>query len=129
MDNMDLANKRIRIYEYQLYPLRSYISGHIFRILNSPSITLKTLKRMFSRIGSSSMFLVRNMVNNELLRYYNASNEINLYGSCLRYTFKGPQSLSSTVSISQRDLHPSYVGRLSLIASSAGKFAPLYSNI
>ena len=63
---------------------------------------------------------VRNMVNNELLRYYNAANEINLFGSSLRYTFRGPQSISSTIAVEQRDIHPSYVGKLSLIASSAG---------
>jgi hypothetical protein len=120
MDNMDLSNKRIRVYEYQLYPLRYYLSRHIFRVLNSPSKTIKTLKRIFSGIGSSPMFLVRHMVNNELLRYYNSSNEINLFGSSLRYTFRGPQSISKTISVDQRDIHPSYVGKLSLIASSAG---------
>ena len=120
MDNMDLANKRIRLYEYQLYPLRYYLAKHIFRVLNSSTKTINILKRILSGIGTSPMFLVRNMVNNELLRYYNSSNDINLFGSCLRYTFRGPQSISKTVAVEQRDVHPSYVGRKSLVASSAG---------
>jgi len=35
-DNQDLKNKRIRLYEYQLYPLRKYFSDQIYRVLNSP---------------------------------------------------------------------------------------------
>lgn len=44
---------------------------------------------------------------------------MNLFSAFLKYTFRGPQSLSKTVSVEQRDLHPSYTGRLSLIAASA----------
>ena len=44
---------------------------------------------------------------------------MNLYGCLLKYTFRGPQSINKTVSIYQRDIHESYTGRLSLVASSA----------
>jgi hypothetical protein len=65
------------------------------------------------------MYVIKQTVTSELLRYYNSSNEMNLYSAFLKYTFRGPQSLNKTVTMQQRDLHPSYAGRLSLIASSA----------
>jgi hypothetical protein len=115
-DNQDLDNKRIRLYEYQLYPLRSYFSSHIYRILNSPTRSKNILERIFSNL--SPMYIVKQTIVNELLRYYNSTNEMNIY-SLLKYTFRGPQSINRTVSVYQRDLHPSYTGRLSLVASSA----------
>lgn len=117
-DNFDLDKKRIRMYEYQLYPLRILFASHIFRILNSPSRTKAVLERVFSSL--SPMHVVKQTVSNELLRYYNATNEMNLFTSLLRYSIRGPQSLSRTVSMEQRDIHPSHVGRLSLIAASPG---------
>jgi len=65
------------------------------------------------------MYIIKQTVVNELLRYYNSTNEMNLYACLLKYTFRGPQSINKTVSVYQRDLHPSYAGRLSLVASSA----------
>lgn len=116
-DSQDLGGKRMRLYEYQLYPLRKYLSDQIYHVLNSPTRSRAVLERIFSNL--SPMFVIKQTVTNELLRYYNSTNEMNLYSSLLKYTFRGPQSLSKTVSAEQRDLHPSYVGRLSLIASSS----------
>jgi hypothetical protein len=116
-DNQNLDNKRIRLYEYQLYPLRKYFSEHIYRILNSPTRSRNILERVFSNL--SPMYIIKQTVVNELLRYYNSTNEMNLYSAALKYTFRGPQSINKTVSVYQRDLHPSYTGRLSLVASSA----------
>lgn len=116
-DNQDLGNKRLRIYEYMLYPLRKYFSDHIYRVLNSPTRSSNILQRIFSNLNP--MYIIKQTVVNELLRYYNSSNEMNLYSCLLKYTFRGPQSINKTVSVGQRDLHPSYAGRLSLVASSA----------
>jgi len=116
-DNQDLDNKRIRLYEYQLYPLRKYFSDQIYRVLNSPTRSRLILDRMFSNLNP--MYIIKQTVVNELLRYYNSTNEMNLYSTLLKYTFRGPQSINRTVSVYQRDLHPSYTGRLSLVASSA----------
>lgn len=116
-DSQDLDGKRLRLYEYQLYPLRKYFSDQIYRVLNSPTRSKTVMDRIFSNL--SPMFIIRQTVTNELLRYYNATNDMNLFSAFLKYTFRGPQSLSKTVSMNQRDLHPSYAGRLSLIASSA----------
>jgi hypothetical protein len=116
-DNQNLDNKRIRLYEYQLYPLRKYFSDQIYRVLNSPTRSRNVLERIFSNLGP--MYIIKQTVVNELLRYYNSTNEMNLYSCLLKYTFRGPQSINKTVSVYQRDLHPSYTGRLSLVASSA----------
>jgi hypothetical protein len=116
-DNQDLDNKRIRIYEYMLYPLRKYFSDHIYRVLNSTTRSANILQRIFSNLNP--MYIIKQTVVNELLRYYNSTNEMNLYACLLKYTFRGPQSINKTVSVYQRDLHPSYAGRLSLVASSA----------
>ena len=116
-DSQDLANKRMRLYEYQLYPLRKYFSDQIYRVLNSPTRSKAVLDRVFSNL--SPMFVIKQTVTNELLRYYNASNDLNLWSELLKTTMRGPQSLTKTVTNQQRDLHPSYTGRLSLIASSA----------
>ena len=117
-DSRDLENKRVRLLEYQMYPLRKYFSEQIYRVLNSPNRSRVILERVLS--GLSPMFVIKQTVVNELLRYYNSANEMNLYSSLLKYTFRGPQAIGKSVSNEQRDLHPSYTGRLSLIASSAG---------
>lgn len=116
-DNQDLDNKRLRLFEYQLFPLRKYFSDQIYRVLNSATRSKAVLDRMFSNL--SPMYIIKQTVVNELLRYYNAANEIDIYSCLMKYTFKGPQSINKTVTAKQRDLHPSYTGRLSLIASSA----------
>jgi Asp-tRNA(Asn)/Glu-tRNA(Gln) amidotransferase C subunit len=116
-DNQDLAGKRLRIHEYLLYPLRKFFSDHIYRVLNSTTRSAIVLQRIFSNLHP--MYIIRQTVVNELLRYYNATNEMNLFSSLLKTTFRGPQSISKTVSVLQRDVHPSYVGRLSLVASNA----------
>lgn len=134
-DNQDLGNKRIRLYEYQLYPLRKYFSDQIYRVLNSPTRSKLILNRIFSNL--KPMYIIKKTVVNELLRYYNSTNEMNLYSCLLKYTFRGPQSINKIVSVNQRDIHPSYVGRLSLVASSASDpgisgtltpFVKLYDN-
>lgn len=117
-DSQDLNNKRLRLYEYQLYPLRAYFSAQIYRVLNSPTRSKAILDRIFSNL--SPMWVIKQTVTSELLRYYNATNDMNLFSAFLKCTFRGPQSLTKTVTMAQRDLHPSYAGRLSLIASSAG---------
>ena len=116
-DSQDLDSKRIRLYEYQFYPLRKLFSDSIYRVLNSPTRSKAVLERIFSNLNP--MYIIKQTVTNELLRYYNSTNEMNLFSALLKVTFRGPQSLSKTVTMAQRDLHPSYAGRISLIASSA----------
>ena len=117
-DGQDLTNKRIRLYEYVLYPLRSYFGKKIYSILTDPTVSIQKIEKIFTSL--SPMYLIKECITSELLHYFNSTNEYNLYGALLRYTFGGPQGYTNSVSIAQRSLHPSYTGRLSLIASNAG---------
>lgn len=119
-DNFDLKNKRIRLYEYLLFPLLMRFSTSTYRILNSKTITFSSLKSIFSTLSPG--FILKKLINNELLRYNNSSNTIDLFSSALRFTYRGPQSLSksgSGISMKYRGLHPSYLSNISLTASSA----------
>jgi len=117
-DGQDLTNKRLRLYEYLLFPLRAYFGNKIYTIFSSSTVSVQNIEKIFT--GLTPMLLIKECITSELLHYFNSTNEFNLYGALLRYTFHGPQAYSSTVSLDQRSLHPSYTGRLSLIASNAG---------
>ena len=119
-NNFDVRNKRIRLYEYLLYPLLMKFSTSTYRILNSKNVTFATLKSIFNTLGPG--FIIKRLLTHELLRYSNDSNTIDLFNSALKFTYKGPQSISSSggLSIKYRSLHPSYLGRISCVASSAG---------
>jgi hypothetical protein len=130
-DNMDLCNKRLRVNEYLLHPLLIKFSNSTYRLLNSKSITFSALKTVFSTISPG--FVIKKLITNELLRYHNAVNAIDLYTSALKFSMRGPQSMAEggkTISTHYRGLHPSYVGRIGLTAASAsdpglsGSFSP-----
>jgi hypothetical protein len=120
MDNMSLVNKRLRVNEYLLHPLLIKFSQSTYRLLNSKQITFNALKSIFKTISPG--FIVKKLIQNELLRYHNAVNGIDLFTAAMKFSSRGPQSLSDggkTVSMKYRGLHPSYMGRLSLTATSA----------
>jgi hypothetical protein len=91
---------------------------------------------VFSNIGA--MFLVKRLVTNELLRYSNVNNALNLFSVALKFSARGPQSLGAgggNVLVKYRSIHPSFIGNLSLNASSAedpglgGTLIPFCDNI
>ncbi len=115
----DLHNKRVRLYEYILYPLRVYFSQHINRLINQQTTRdVKSIEKVFTSL--TPMFLIKALITSQLLRTYNSANEFNLFSAYLKGTFKGPQALGKGVSFDQRDLDPSYVGRIGLVAASPG---------
>ena len=121
MDGLDIYTRRIRLYEYLLFPLLIKWSEIAVRILNSRNVDMKRIETVFSNIGP--MFLVKRLITNELLRYSNITNAMNLFGVALRYSTRGPQSLGAgggNVLSKYRGVHPSFIGNLSLNASSAG---------
>ena len=62
-------------------------------------------------------------MNNELIRYSDAVNDTSLFNTSLCVTFKGKGSITGgvgSVSDKYRESHPTYIGNLSLVASSAG---------
>lgn len=117
LDPQDLHNKRLRLYEYILYPLRVYFSQHINRLVNQQiAVDAESIEKTFSSL--SPMYLIQNLIKSRCLRTYNASNEYDLFPAYLKGTFKGPQALGKGVSLGQRNLYPSYVGRIGLVAAS-----------
>lgn len=119
-DNMNLANKRLRLYEYLLHPLLIKFSKGTYRVLNNRNAKFEKIKTIFSNIQEG--FLVKKIINNELLRYDNSVNGISLFTTILRFTQSGPQSpfSSSGVNVKYRGLHPSYLGKLGLTSTSSG---------
>lgn len=118
-DNMDLKNKRLRLFEYILYPLTKKLSTETYRCLNTKKLTMKTLVSIFSNIKPN--LCIRQLITSELLRYVNCVNCVDLFSSALKITQSGPQGLSSTnVQTRYRGLHPSYIGKVGLHAASAG---------
>lgn len=123
-NNMSLANKRLRLNEYLFYPLLKKFSENIYRLLNSKTITIESLKKIFNNIKPN--FLIKNIVKCPLLYYYNSTNQLDLF-SGLKVSFRGPQSMAEgslsdedNIAVEYRGLHISYIGRLDLINSSAG---------
>jgi len=120
-DNMDLANKRIRVNEYLLHPLLIKFSTITYRLLNKPQVTFNQKKQLFSTLGPG--FVIKKLKQNELLRYNNSVNGIDLFTSGLKFSQRGPQSMSEggkSISVRYMGLHPSYVGRIGLTTSSSG---------
>jgi len=120
-DNMSLDNKRLRVNEYLLHPLLIKFSNNTYRLLNSKTVSFSQLKSIFNNISPG--FIIKKLITNELLRYHNAVNTIDLYTSALKWSARGPQSMAEggkSISIRYRGIHHSYIGRLGLTASSAG---------
>jgi len=94
-------------------------STSIYRIQNSRNVTMQQLKSMFN---IQQGFLVKALVSNELIRYSNAVNSIDLFTSILKGTMSGPQSQMSggnTINVRYRGIHSSYLGRFDLCATAA----------
>lgn len=113
-----------------------YKSDITVRILNSRNVDMKRLETLFSNIGS--MFLVKRLITNELLRYSNITNSLNLFNVALKYSARGPQSFGAgggNVLAKFRSVHESYLGNLSLNASSSsdpglsGSIVPFCSSL
>lgn len=120
LDSLNIYTRRLRLFEYLLFPLLIKWSEITVRILNSRNIDMKRLETVFSNIGA--MFLVKRLVTNELLRYSNITNTLNLFNVALKWSARGAQSLGANggnVLVKYRSLHPSFLGNLSMNNSSA----------
>lgn len=119
-DNMNLANKRLRVYEYLLYGLLYKFSKGVYRILNTRNLTFEKLKSILTNIRKG--MLIKDIINSELVRYSNAVNSINIFNSSLKFTVSGPQSPfnGNGIAVKSRGIHPSYLGRIDLVSTSPG---------
>lgn len=120
IDTTDLKNRRLRLFEYMLFPLLNRLSESSYRILNSRNMDIKRLQRVFSAIRPT--YILRCLGTNDLLRYYNATSTLDLYSVALRWSARGPQSLGggrASVPLQYRSVHRSFIGGLGLNTSSA----------
>lgn len=115
-DNDNLANKRIRMNEYLLFPLYAKGTQGVLRILNGKNITIDTLKSLFKNIDKH--FLVNRAMADDNMRYISDVNTIDIT-SKLRFTSQGPQAISTSKGeIRGRGLHETMIGRVDLIYTS-----------
>jgi hypothetical protein len=131
INHMNILEKRIRVAEYVIHPLLLKFSDATYRFLNSRNMTMKTLFSAFKAFtldGENEKhehkvsFLIDMLGSNDLLRYVNLVNSFDLL-LALKWTSRGPQGVNngkSDISVRYRGHHPSYVGRISLVAASAG---------
>jgi hypothetical protein len=98
--------------------------------MNRKIVKFKNLK---SVVNISPGFILSSTINNELLRYSNTVNGIDLFSSALRFSKRGKQSYGEggrNVATKYRGIHPTYIGRIGLNASSnsdpgmSGTFTP-----
>jgi hypothetical protein len=119
LDSMDLSNKRLRLNEYMLYPLVRKFSKGIYRLLNKKNLTFKEVVSIFN---IQSGFLIKALIKNEDLRYINSVNSFDIFSVALKGTQSGPQSpfKGNSSCMELRNIHPSYMGKIDLVSTSAG---------
>lgn len=128
LDNMDLSNKRIRIYEYIIYPLLRKLSKGVYGLLNKKNPTINDIHSRLFKIPKNLIISVitKNKIGNRKsilpVQFVNAVNSYDLFSAGLRCTMSGPQSPfnSKSNNMKLRALHPSYLGKIDLVSTSIG---------
>ncbi|MGL6099392.1 MAG: hypothetical protein ACRC0G_07190 [Fusobacteriaceae bacterium] len=128
-DNLSMENKRLRLSEYMVMPLNIRFSYSIQRLLdyNKRKMTIDSID---SALNVHPMIIVDAMVNsknksgiNKLTRFCNTVNDMDIIPA-LKYSLTGPQSIgsgsSNSIPDSHRYIHPSHIGKVDILASSAG---------
>jgi hypothetical protein len=83
--------------------------------MNTRNLTIKTITGVFN---IRQNFFIKRMIRNELIRYKGAVNNFDLFNCALKITFKNTRG-SGEVSDKYRGIHPSYIGCIGLVTSSA----------
>jgi hypothetical protein len=119
IDSIDIRNKRIRLWEYVLYPIIKKMSAETYRVINCRAVTIKTMESAYGNIKKN--ICIKDLITSELLRYSTVVNTLDLFGAALNGTQGGPQGLSSdSVPARLRGIHPSYKGVIGFSKASAG---------
>jgi hypothetical protein len=113
MDNMDLSNKRIQVWQFS-QPLLRQFSASTYRIVNTRNLSLKSLTSIFN---IKRRTIIKRMLSSEQVRYSGHVNTMDLFGVALKATCRAGGG-DADISDRFRGIHPSYIGNLSLIASS-----------
>ena len=121
MDTHNLANKRIRLTEYLIYPLVKKISSSVYRLvtLNNPSVA--KMKQIFSNINPD--FIIQKLSTINLLRYSSTVNTVDLFTRILKGSKGGPQSHNTdngSPNLGLRGFDRSYLGNICLVSTGSG---------
>lgn len=114
-NNMDLGTKRLRCNEYIAHLLATAFTERVNRIIALGSnATIENILEIFKFPGD---VIIKSLHKSGLLKFDDRVNDMDFYTK-LKVTFKGPSSLGGThdrtVSVTQRGLDPSYLGRLDI---------------
>ena len=121
MDSHNLANKRIRLTEYLIYPLIKKMSTSVYRLvtLNNPSVA--KMKQIFSNINPD--FIIQKLSTINLLRYSSTVNTVDLFTRILKGSKGGPQSHNTdngSPNLGLRGFDESYIGNICLVSTGSG---------
>lgn len=119
LDNMDIANKRIRFGEHMVAPLVRRLNQRKRKFVTD--ITSNKIKQyhVTDLINMDQDFVIKTISGSKssLLKYDDTVNDCDLF-TAIKFSLKGPNSIgennSNSVSVNNRDIHPSYVGNLGL---------------
>lgn len=117
----NLYNKRVRVSENVIAPIRVLTSQVLFMLIKENHLDQTRLRQIFNPLISNKNMLIKDILKNDLILYDNSTNDSvsNLYTST-KYTLAGAGGLNSKrIPFKYRRIDPSYVGNLSLTASSA----------
>jgi hypothetical protein len=117
----NLYNKRVRVSENVISPIRVLTSQVLFALIKENYLDYDRVRQIFNPIVGNKNMLIKDILKNDLILYDNSTNDsIANHFTALRYTLAGSGGLNSKrIPFKYRRIDPSYLGNLSLVSSSA----------
>lgn len=117
----NLYNKRVRVSENVVSPIRILTSQVLFSLIKENHLTLDRVRQIFNPIVSNKNMLIKDILRNDLILYDNSTNDsVASHFTALKYTLAGSGGLNSKrIPFKYRRIDPSYIGNISLVSSSA----------
>lgn len=117
----NLYNKRVRVSENVIAPIRVLTSQVLFALVKENYLDYDRIRQIFNPIVSNKNMLIKDILKNDLILYDNSTNDsITNHFTSLKYTLAGNGGLNSKrIPFKYRRIDPSYLGNLSLVSSSA----------
>jgi hypothetical protein len=110
-DNYSIYNKRLRFWEYIVFPLQlKFYKANNRNLNNGRNNNFASKKRIFNIPYD---IITSSLLTTNLHRYDNCTSAADLVSAGLKYSARGPQSVAEStddISINHRDIHPSTMG-------------------
>src|SRR5690606_9275985 len=92
----NLYNKRVRVSENVVAPIRVLTSQVLFSLIKENHLDQQRLRQIFNPLISNKNMLIKDILKNDLILYDNSTNDSvsNLYTS-VKYTLAGAGGLNS----------------------------------